>query len=155
MREENKMSQNVHFLKLKVFNDELIKFIKPELLTNLLQSLWDSLGDESDKEGLLFDNIDVKFVINAEEESIQDFFEEKELLILQDEGYYLVNDKLWESIETEIWNQIQENWNQIQQRDEQNFDKQKTKIIQISNYNRDLEKLKQYYENNQLILEVS
>jgi hypothetical protein len=45
--------------------------------------------------------------------------------------------------------------NSIQQIDGQDFDKQKLKVKQISNDHKDLEKLKQYYKNNQLILEVS
>lgn len=150
------MSQNVHFLKLKVFDDELIKSLETESLRATLVSLFNNCSNKSDKESLFFEDIDVKFLINAYTPSIQTFLENKKLLFTLDEQeYYWVNKELWESIENEIWNQIQENLNQLQKKDGENIDKQKPKITLIANYIRDLEKLKQYYENNQLILEVS
>lgn len=149
------MSQNVSFLKLKVFDDKLIKSLQTESLRATLPSLFNNCSNDSDKQSLFFEDIDVKFLISAYTPSIQILLENKKLLFtLDDEEYYWVNQELWELIENEIWNQILESLNSIQQIDGEDFDKQKPKIKQISNYHRDLEKLKQYYENNQLILEV-
>lgn len=154
------MSQNLHFYKLKIFQEDLAAQFKRDEIDKTLKALLanrDLDGNDEELRERIFEEINVKIDLSAYDSKIKEFFSNKELFVSPNSSIFLMTEEIWDAISECIFKECNKAEEKEQKPDAKNTAKKddfKQRLERIKPLLKDYFILDEFFKKNLLVVNI-
>lgn len=151
------MSQDLHFYKQKILDEEEAQKLKQEEVCEKIKSLlkkYDVENDNEDLRELFFEEVDVSVNISAYDPGIKELLESEVQFIPQESRRFMMNNKVWVALEKIIFDRfsnITSGEKNSKSKSDSGYSK---KLIELLTISKDFSTLKELFERNSLFVNI-